>query len=270
MSRAKAPVKRRPNARKSVKGKAKARRPVPPAALPRQSAPAFPADIILAAPASSRSRHSTTPFLPVPAVRDIGSERLLVRKAERNHTVALMGGNGATAARHVKREAPLSEPQTAPAPTVESLVPGAVEEAAPANPQPREGRFAATGGQHSASAVQAPIHPPPQAIPSVVPRPDTPVAAPFAGGGGSAAPADEGRTPLPRQAAVTAYKKNGPLEILSYWLRTSRKSLVGMFKRRKQPSLSKQAILEINRLRLENLLLQRQIELLQSQQRLVQ
>lgn len=265
MSRAKAPVKRRPNAKKHVKGRAKTRRSAPPAARSRHAAPAFPADIILAAPATNRSRPATAPFLPVPAVRDIGSERLLIRKAGRSATIATPP--------HREGDAPEAPPQALPDNGTEGeylIVSDAAAAATSANPHPSEGRFAATGGQHSASAVQAPIHPPPQAIPPDVPRPETPVAAPFAGGGGAAAPADEGRTPLPRKAAVTAYKKNGPIEILAYWLRTSGKSLVGMFKRRRQPSLSKQAILEINRLRLENLLLQRQIELLQSQQRLVQ
>jgi hypothetical protein len=68
--------------------------------------------------------------------------------------------------------------------------------------------------------------------------------------------------PLPRSAAVTAYRKNGPLDALAYWLRSSARSLTTLFKRAKPAPIAKTPISEVDRLRDENLALQRRIETL--------
>ena len=68
--------------------------------------------------------------------------------------------------------------------------------------------------------------------------------------------------PLPRAAAIVPYRKNGPIDALGYWLRKRGRQISGLFKRPKTATVPKSAIIEINRLRLENLLLERRIEIL--------
>lgn len=275
MPRAKAPVKRRPHSKRHAKRNAPAKRSAAPAMLARREAPAFPSDIMLAAPSGTRNRIVKTPFLPVSAVRDAGSERLLVRNAQAaprradKLSAASPPPKAADNADHANNMAArdsaaalIAQPDMPPSPS-EQLVAAATPLLA-VDLQPREGRIAATGRQPSASAVQVPTYPPSQAIPPASPRPETPVAALFSEPPRRPASASEAK-PLPRSAAIAAYRKNGPIDVLAYWLRTSQKSLFALFARKKTPPLSKQAIIEINRLRLENLLLQRQIELLRSQ-----
>jgi hypothetical protein len=272
MPRAKAPVKRRPHSKRHAKRNAPAKRSAAPAMPARREAPAFPSDIMIAAPSGTRNRIVKTPFLPVPAVRDAGSERLLVRNAQASPrradrlSAASPPPKGADTADNMaaRDSAPalVPQPDMPPSPSEQPVVAATPRWAV--DLQPREGRIAATGRQPSASAVQVPTYPPSQAIPPASPRPETPVAALFSEPPRRAASASEAK-PLPRSAAITAYRKNGPIDVLAYWLRTSQKSLVALFARKKTPPLSKQAIIEINRLRLENLLLQRQIELLRSQ-----
>jgi hypothetical protein len=71
--------------------------------------------------------------------------------------------------------------------------------------------------------------------------------------------------PLPRAVAIVPYRKNGPIALFGYWLRKSRRSILDMFKSPKAAKLPKSAIIEINRLRRENLLLQRRIEILMAE-----
>lgn len=269
MPRAKAPVKRRPHSKRHAKRHAPAKRSAAPAMPARREAPAFPSDIMIAAPSGTRNRIVKTPFLPVPAVRDAGSERLLVRNAQaalrQADTLSPASTPNMGADKTDNMAARDSAAALIPQPDIPTEQP--VADAKPPQAvdlQPRKGRIAATGRQPSASAVQVPTYPPSQAIPPASPRPETPVAALFLEPPCRPASASEAK-PLPRSAAITAYRKNGPIDVLAYWLRTSQKSLVAFFARKKTPPLSKQAIIEINRLRLENLLLQRQIELLRSQ-----
>lgn len=205
-----------------------------------QTAPTFPSDIILALPKGARAAPVTPP--PLAAVRDAGAERLLVRKSA---------------------AAPDRKPVKSAGTRVRKPA-----KAARTNPtqnrngsQPRKGRNAAAGLQQPASSANGVALPQPQAIPPEARRLPGPAAA-----HNPPSSAPTAIAPLPRSAAVTTYRKNGPVEVLAYWLRSSGRSIAALFKRPKTKALPKAAIIEINRLRLENLLLQRRIEILLSAQ----
>lgn len=77
-------------------------------------------------------------------------------------------------------------------------------------------------------------------------------------------------TPLPRAAAITRWRKNGPIDVLAYWVRRSARSLLARFKRRaatKAPSVplpTSPAIplanAELEALRAENAALRQRID----------
>jgi hypothetical protein len=68
--------------------------------------------------------------------------------------------------------------------------------------------------------------------------------------------------PLPRSSAVQAYRKNGPLDVIAYWLRKTARSVKTRFWQKK-PKTTPQlppAASEMEGLRAENALLRQRIE----------
>ena len=119
--------------------------------------------------------------------------------------------------------------------------------------QPPQGRKTAAGANVLASTKKRPKRPEHPATPPGEIRPLTP----------AAVISETPETmPLPRAAAMVPYRKNGPMDVLGYWLRKQGRQISSLFKRPKTATVSKSAIIEINRLRLENLLLERRIEIL--------
>jgi hypothetical protein len=210
------------------------------------SAPAFPSDIILDLPKGARTRSTQMPP-PIIAVRDINSERLLVRKsasAKTKRPTTIVKTTKAKASTTLKDVAPVTSLNRS---------------------QPPKGRKTAAGQQSLASTAPEIAQIQHQAAPRDEVHSSCPAAAlpPI-----QHAPVD---TPaevkqLPRSAAVTVYRKNGPIDAIAYWLRSQGRSFATLFKRPKSNALPKAAIIEINRLRLENLLLQRRIEMLMAEQ----
>ena len=119
--------------------------------------------------------------------------------------------------------------------------------------QPPQGRKTAAGASVLASTKKRPKRPEHPATPPDEIRPLTPAAVI------SETPET---APLPRAAAIVPYRKNGPIDALGYWLRKQGRQISGLFKRPRPATVPKSAIIEINRLRLENLLLERRIEIL--------
>lgn len=211
-----------------------------------QSAPAFPSDIILELPKGARSQSAQIPP-PVIAVRDIRSERLLVRKS-----ASAKPKRPTTIVRTTKAKTSTTSKDAAPAPSLNRS-------------QPPKGRKTAAGRQNLASAAPEIAQIQHQAAPRDEVQSSCPAAA--------LSPIDRASTDapteikqLPRNAAVTVYRKNGPIDAIAYWLRSQGRSFTAFFKRPKSIALPKAAIIEINRLRLENLLLQRRIETLMAEQ----
>jgi len=217
-----------------------------------QSAPVFPSDIILALPKGARTRSTQMPP-PVIAVRDITSERLLVRKS----TSAKL------------KPIPL---KTIIGKTTTPRTSTRLKDAAPVTSlncsHPPKGRKTAAGQQSLASTAPEVAQIQHQAAPFDEVHPSCPAAALSHN---HSAPIDTAAEiqQLPRSAAVTAYRKNGPIDAVAYWLRSQGRSFTTLFKRPKSIALPKAAIIEINRLRLENLLLQRRIEMLMAEQQQV-
>lgn len=211
-----------------------------------QSAPTFPSHIILALPKGARSQSAQIPP-PVIAVRDIRSERLLVRKsasAKTKRPTTLVKTTKAKASSTLKDVAPITSLNRS---------------------QPPKGRKTAAGQQSLASTAPEIAQIQHQAAPRDEVHPSCPAAAlPHFHNVPVDTPAEVRQ--LPRSAAVTVYRKNGPIGAIAYWLRSQGRSFSTLFKRPKSIALSKAAILEINRLRLENLLLQRRIEMLMAEQ----
>jgi hypothetical protein len=210
------------------------------------SAPAFPSDIILALPKGARSQSAQIPP-PIIAVRDINSERLLVRKSASAKTKRPM-----TIVKTTKAKASTTLKDVAPVTSLNRS-------------HPAKGRKTAAGQQSLASTAPEIAQIQHQAAPRDEVQPSCPAAAlsPIHN-----VPVDipgEVRQ-LPRSAAVTVYRKNGPIDAVAYWLRNQGRSFTALFKRPKSIALPKAAIIEINRLRLENLLLQRRIEMLMAEQ----
>lgn len=209
-------------------------------------APTFPSDIILALPKGARTRSTQMPP-PIIAVRDINSERLLVRKsasAKLKTPTTIVKTTKARASTTLKDVAPVTSLNRSQLP---------------------QGRKTAAGQQSLASTAPEIAQVQHQAPPRDEVHPSCPAAA--------LSPIHNLRvdTPaevkhLPRSAAVTVYRKNGPIDAIAYWLRSQGRSFSTLFKRPKSIALSKAAIIEINRLRLENLLLQRRIEMLMAEQ----
>lgn len=131
--------------------------------------------------------------------------------------------------------------------------------------QPPQGRKTAAGQQSLASTAPEIAQVQHQAAPRDEVHPSCPAAAlPHLHNVPVDTPAEVRQ--LPRSAAVTVYRKNGPIDAIAYWLRSQGRSFSTLFKRPKSIALPKAAIIEINRLRLENLLLQRRIEMLMAEQ----
>ena len=214
-----------------------------------QSAPAFPSDIILDLPKGTRSQLAQLPP-PVIAVRDIRSERLLVRKS--------------ASAKPKRPTTPTTILKTTKAKASTTL-----KDAAPIaslnRSQPQKGRKTAAGQQNLASAAPEIAQVQHQAPPRDEVQPSCPAAA-LSPTHHAPRDAPGEVQQLPRSAAVTVYRKNGPLDAIAYWLRSQGRSFSSLFKRPKSIPLPKAAIIEINRLRLENLLLQRRIEMLMAEQ----
>lgn len=210
------------------------------------SAPAFPSDIILDLPKGARSQSAQIPP-PIIAVRDIRSERLLVRKS-----APAKLKTPTTIVKTTKAKASTTLKDVAPVPRLNRS-------------QPPKGRKTAAGQQSLASTAPEIAQIQHQAAPRDEVQPSCPAAAhpPI-----HHAPVDKTAEvrQLPRSAAVTVYRKNGPLDAIAYWLRSQGRSFSTLFKRPKSIALPKAAIIEINRLRLENLLLQRRIEMLMAEQ----
>ncbi len=119
--------------------------------------------------------------------------------------------------------------------------------------QPPKGRTTAAGASVLASTKKRPKRTGHPVIPLDEIRPLTP----------AAVISETPETmPLPRAAAIVPYRKNGPIDALGYWLRKQGRQISRLFKRPKTATADKLAIIEINRLRRENLLLERRIELL--------
>ena len=119
--------------------------------------------------------------------------------------------------------------------------------------QPPQGRKTAAGASVLASTKKRPKRPEHPATPPDEIRPLTP----------AAVISETPETmPLPRAAAIVPYHKNGPIDGLGYWLRKQARQISGLFRRPKTVTADKLAIIEINRLRLENQLLERRIEIL--------
>ncbi len=209
-------------------------------------APTFPSDIILALPKGARTRSTQMPP-PIIAVRDINSERLLVRKsapAKLKPPITIVKTTKARASTTLKDVAPVTSLNRS---------------------QPPQGRKTAAGQQSLASTAPEIAQVQHQAPPRDEVHPSCPAAAlPHLHNVRVDTPAEVRQ--LPRSAAVTVYRKNGPLDAIAYWLRSQGRSFSTLFKRPKSIALSKAAIIEINRLRLENLLLQRRIEMLMAEQ----
>ena len=119
--------------------------------------------------------------------------------------------------------------------------------------QPQKGRKTAAGANVLASTKKRPKRPEHPATPLAEIRPSAPAAV---------IPDTPQTAPLPRAAAIVPYRKNGPIDALGYWLRKQGRQISSLFKRPKTATADKLAIIEINRLRRENLLLERRIELL--------
>ena len=211
-----------------------------------QSAPAFPSDIILDLPKGARSQSAQLPP-PVIAVRDIRSERLLVRKsvpAKPKRSTTIVKTTKANASTTLKDAAPITSLNRS---------------------QPPKGRKTAAGQQNLASAAPEIAQVQHQAPPRDEVQPSCPAAA-LSPTHHAPRDAPGEVKQLPRSAAVTVYRKNSPLDAIAYWLRSQGRSFSTLFKRPKSIPLPKAAIIEINRLRLENLLLQRRIEMLTAEQ----
>lgn len=194
------------------------------------TAPAFPADIIIASPKRAKTKSLKIPA-PVIAVPNDEAEPLLVRKSR--STQLKTTAKQKTAGKKAKTRS------------------SAKLKAGNASAKPRARRKAAP------EIAQSEF----QAAPLDAVRLESPTAAPslqnkilFD------APGE--MKPLPRSAAVTAYRKNGPLDAFAYWLRSSGRSFTAFFKRRQPSDMPKSTLAEINRLRLENLALQRRIDML--------
>lgn len=74
------------------------------------------------------------------------------------------------------------------------------------------------------------------------------------------ATADVDRIALPRSAALTPYRKNGPVAVIAYWLRRSGKQFTGWFmvpKKKKKPN-------ELAQLRAENAMLRARLAMLEA------
>lgn len=214
-----------------------------------QSAPAFPSDIVLALPKGARSQLAQI-SPPVTAVRDIASERLLVRKSTsaKLKTASLNTTIGKTTKRR-------NSTKSKDGRILSSLN----------HSHPPKGRKTAAGQQSLASTVPEIAQTQHQAAPRDEVHPRCPAAAlPHIHNAPVGTPAEVRQ--LPRSAAVTVYRKSGPIDAVAYWLRSQGRSFTAFFKRPKSIPLPKAAIIEISRLRLENLLLQRRIEMLMAEQ----
>ena len=154
-------------------------------------------------------------------------------------------------------EAPLSPAPAFPTDIIIAKPVGARTRPAPpktkTSSQPPKGRKTAAGASVLASTKKMPKRPEHPATPPDEIRPLTPAAVI------SETPET---APLPRAAAIVPYRKNGPIDVLGYWLRKQGRQISSLFKRPKPTTVPKSAIIEINRLRLENLLLERRIEIL--------
>jgi hypothetical protein len=171
--------------------------------------------------------------LPIAAVRNPASERLLMRKSEPPPTtpdkaprVAKTKGTKAKTARAAKPKKKAAKPANKP-------VAKTVRRKTPTPPKPKVVPATATS--------------------AVVPVKDV-------------APAVPPTMPLPRSAAVTTWRKNGPIDVLAYWIRSSTKSLFAKFKSRKKVSTNAppprlhSLPSEVDQLRAENALLRERIE----------
>jgi hypothetical protein len=242
MSRTSNRIKQRP---KSIKAP-RSRIPNPPEPsiffTKAQTPAVFPPEITLSPP---RSNRATT--IHITAVRDPKSERLLVRKSE----------NSAQPRRRKSQTTPVDDVLPKAKPTLPT----------------RKGRTAAVGGKRSATKAQRPdpiqhLTPPPDAERSLPPVAATPItAAALAPPPVSVAVVpkhDIPTTPLPRSAAVVAYNKNGPFEILAFWLRSSGRKISALFKLTPKQK-HKRTFGELERLRIENLALRRRIDRLMTE-----
>lgn len=104
----------------------------------------------------------------------------------------------------------------------------------------------------------APVSPEPVAI-VAAPEPVTNVAAPTPAPL-ARAKVDVDRIILPRSAALTPYRKNGPIAVIAYWLRRSGKQFTGWFMvpKKKKPAS------ELAQLRAENAMLRARLAMLEA------
>jgi hypothetical protein len=206
-----------------------------------EPAPAFPADIIIAAPKRARAKSPQIPLAFV-AEANVEAKPPLARKPRstqlKTTTLKTTTGQTTKAQKSAKLKA-----KTA------STKPRAARRKAPAK--------ASIAPEIAQSDVQIP--------PLETVRLAPPATASTAQ---SKILVDTTDTikPLPRSAAVTAYRKNNPFDSLGYWLRSQGRSLAAFFKRPQPVAMPKTTIAELNRLRLENIALQQRIETLLAEQ----
>jgi hypothetical protein len=235
-------IKNRPRARKSERSIFPGSPPDGPV-----SDAVFPTDLMLRPPTGS-----VITALPIAVVRDPQSERLLMRKSEPSPAPA-----GALSATPLKKPRVAKKTTTVKAKTAKTLKPKAIKpKAAPRKtPSPRKAKVQKIAANDTGVA-------PTIAAAMPVPVKDVAPAVP---------PTLAANAPLPRAAAVTPWRKNGPIDVLAYWVRSTARSLLARFNtkksakanvRRPAPPQAAPALSELEQLRAENAALKERVELL--------